>query len=148
MSQPIAEYSKISEHIYLGTNACCLVKFKEELLSLGIRADISLEKERIDAPHGVDFFTWVPVDDHTAPTQDQIKFLAATIDHFVKNNIKMYVHCMNGHGRGPTAVAAYLVYSGLTTDDAFAVIKKSRPEIHPNQEQIEAIRNFEVYLSQ
>jgi protein-tyrosine phosphatase len=55
---------------------------------------------------------------------------------------------MNGHGRGPTAVAAYLVYSGLTTDDAFAVIKKSRPEIHPNQEQIEAIRNFEVYLSQ
>ncbi len=50
------EYDQVTEHIYVGTNQCCIVHFDESLLEAGIRADISLEQERLDTPFGVDFF--------------------------------------------------------------------------------------------
>ena len=48
------EYSKINEYIYIGTNQCCQMHFNKKLLKKGIKADISVEKEKIDATEGVD----------------------------------------------------------------------------------------------
>jgi hypothetical protein len=73
------EYSKITDYIYLGTNQCCQVHFKKSLLKKGIKADISLEKESLDNPIGVDYFLWIPVKDKTAPTQKQLLIGAKTI---------------------------------------------------------------------
>jgi protein-tyrosine phosphatase len=138
------EYNKITEYIYIGTNQCCQLHFKKELLKKGITADISLEKERIDAPFGVDYYLWLPVKDHTAPTQKQLIMGVDFIEDLIKNKIKVYVHCQRGHGRAPTLVAAYLISKGKTVDEAVKYIKKKRPVIHPNTIQKNALKRFSL----
>ncbi len=118
------EYSKITEYIFLGTNQCCQVHFKKSLLKRGIKADISLEKEKLDAPFGVDYFLWLPVLDKKAPTQKQLMVGAKAIKEFVDSKIKVYVHCKRGHGRSPTLVAAYFILKDMETREAIGKIKE------------------------
>lgn len=138
------EYNKIIDYIYLGTNQCCQVHFKKELLNKGIKADISLEKERIDTPFGVDYYLWLPVKDHTAPNLKQFKMGINFIKSLIKNKIKVYVHCQHGHGRAPTLIAAYLISKGKTVNQAIDFIKNKRPAIHLHKIQINALRRFRV----
>lgn len=142
-THPALDYSQITDSIFIGTNQCCQSHFSEELLNKGITADISLEEERMDAPFGVSYYTWIPVKDHTAPTVDQLSFGLATLAKLVSLGIKVYVHCKNGHGRAPTLVAAYLVArEGVSVDEALGRIKKKRPSIHLEQTQIDALLTF------
>ncbi|MBW2965893.1 dual specificity protein phosphatase family protein [Candidatus Woesearchaeota archaeon] len=134
------EYNKITDYIYIGTNQCCQIHFKKELLGKGIKADISLEKERLDAPFGVDYYLWLPVKDHTAPSQKQLIIGVNFIENLIKNKIKVYVHCQRGHGRAPTLVAAYLISKGKTVKQAISLIKKKRSVIHPNKIQINVLK--------
>ena len=83
------DYSRITPSIFLGTNACCHSHFDKMLLKKGIKADISLEKERLDSPLGVDYFLWLPVKDHKAPKQKQLLLGAAAIDVLASNKIKI-----------------------------------------------------------
>ncbi len=138
------EYNKITDYIYLGTNQCCQVHFKKELLKKGIKADISLEKERIDAPFGVDYYLWLPVKDHTAPSQKQLTLGVNFIANLIKNKIKVYIHCQRGHGRAPTLIAAYLISKGKTVEQAVDFIKKKRPVIHPNRIQVNTLKRFKT----
>jgi len=136
------EYDRITDNIYIGSNQCCRVHFEKSLLKKGIKADISLEKKRIDAPFGVDYFLWLPVTDSTAPSQKQLLIGAEIIKNFVDNNVKVYVHCMRGHGRAPTLVAAYFILKGLKTDKAIKKIRAKR-QIHMRTPQIKALRKFD-----
>jgi protein tyrosine phosphatase len=140
------EYSRITDYIYLGTNQCCKSHFKQQLLRKGIKADISLEKERLDAPFGVDYFLWLPVIDKRAPTQKQLLVGARTIKDMVDNKIKVYVHCKRGHGRSPTLVAAYFILKGMTATEAVKKIKKKR-KIHLTLSQTKALKSFEKTMS-
>lgn len=127
----------------IGTNQCCTTHFAESLVeSEGIEANISLEEERLDHPFGVEFFLWLPVTDHTAPTEDQLDFGVMAIEQFVALNKKIYVHCKNGHGRSPTLVAAYLIKTGKTPQEAEAFIKEKRPSMHLEDEQRQALETF------
>ena len=74
------EYNQITPLIYLGSNSCCLIHFKKELLDKGIRADISLEEKRIDAAWGIEYFLWLPTKDHTPPSKHQLKLGVRQID--------------------------------------------------------------------
>ena len=117
--------------------------FEEELLSKGIKADISLEEERLDNPTGVEFFLWLPTTDHTPPSQNSLDLGVQTLALCEKRNMPCYVHCKNGHGRGPTLVAAYLMQSkGLSADDAIALIKERRTSIHLQPSQVEALQSL------
>ncbi len=136
------EYSRITDNIYLGTNQCCRLHFDKSLLKQGIEADISLEKERLDTPFGVKYFLWLPVKDHTAPTQSQLKVGAYTIKSLVDNNVKLYVHCKRGHGRSPTLVAAYFILEGMTAKEAIKTVKQKRG-IHLRASQIKALEKFQ-----
>lgn len=136
------DYDQISDQIFLGTNMCCQVGFSRELLNKGITGDISVEKERIDNPKGADYFLWLPVEDHQAPTRKQMDLGVQTIDFFVKNNIKFYCHCKYGHGRAPTLIAAYLISRGMSVAQALDFIKKKRPSIHLQKVQIQALEKF------
>lgn len=140
---PPFEYNQITENIFLGTNACCIDHFKTELLEKGITADISLEKERLDASFGVDVFLWLPTIDHTPPTQKQFNTGVDTIASLIKSGYKIYIHCKNGHGRAPTLTAAYLITMGMTADEAIARIKEKRPVIHLEESQIAALHEFQ-----
>ena len=137
------EYNQITKYIYLGTNQCCQMHFNKKLLKKGIKADISLEKERLDSPYGVSYFLWLPVTDKKAPTQKQLLIGAKTIKNFVDNKIKVYVHCQRGHSRAPTLVAAYFILKGLTTNQAIKKVRNKR-KIHQTLAQIKALRKFEL----
>lgn len=136
------EYDHITDGIFIGTNQCCQTHFDERLKKEGLTADISLEKDRLDAPFGVDFYVWLPVEDHTAPTFDQFDFGVAVLEKLIAMKRKVYVHCKNGHGRAPTLVAAYLMKKGKSSEEAVALIKSKRPVIHLQDVQIEALKKW------
>lgn len=138
----ITNYSQINEFIFLGSNFCCRTHFSQELLSKGITTDISLEDERIDAPAGVKAYLWLPVKDHFAPTKYQFYLGIQTIDYALKNRQKVYIHCMNGHGRGPTLTIAYFIYKGMKPKEAHDFVKEKRPEVHLEEDQLEALQDF------
>lgn len=136
------EYSYITDGIYIGTNRCCQTHFDEKLKQEGITVDMSLEEGRVDTPLGVDFYIWIPIKNHTAPTSEQLEFGIATLEKFVAMKKKVYVHCKNGHGRAPTIVAAYLIKKGKSVDEAIDFIKAKRPTIHLEKVQKEALIEF------
>ncbi|MFZ1971054.1 MAG: dual specificity protein phosphatase family protein [Candidatus Nanoarchaeia archaeon] len=140
--KPIFEYSKITEYIYIGTNQCCWMHFKNSLIKKGVKADISLEKIRLDQPFGVEYYLWLPTKDHEAPTFKQLSLGTDFIRQLVDKKIKIFVHCKNGHGRAPTLVAAYLISTGKSVNESIELIKMKRPVIHPTKVQIAALKNF------
>ncbi|MAZ41074.1 hypothetical protein CL654_03070 [bacterium] len=137
------EYNEITESIFLGTTVCCQTHFEEDLLAKGITTDISLQEETMDFPLGVEYYSWIPVKDNSAPTQDQFDLGVATIDSILAKDKKVYVHCKFGHGRGPSLVIAYLVYCGDSVEDAIEKVKEKRPVIHPNEIQVKALKEYE-----
>ena len=140
---PIFEYNKITSDIFIGTNQCCRIHFNKELVKNSVKADLSLEENKIDNPFGVDYFLWLPTKDHRASTIKQLFIGASFIDQLVKNKIKVYVHCQNGHGRAPTLVAAYFITKGMTAEEALSLIKNRRKSIHPNKHQKATLKSFE-----
>lgn len=136
------EYSKITDLVYIGNSLCCTVHFEQKLINKGIRADISLDEEHLDSPWGAEFFLWLPVKDKTAPNQEQLRVGVTTLTELVNNHIPTIVHCHNGHGRAPTLVAAYLIKQGSTVDESILQIKKARPAIHLEDEQMDALKKF------
>ena len=113
-----------------------------KLLMKGVRADISLEEKRVDSPKGVTHFLWLPVKDHHAPKPSQFQMGVACLHCCVANKINVYVHCEHGHGRAPTLVAAYLIFTGMKVDEAIAYIKKRRPTMHVTKRQLAALRRY------
>lgn len=136
------EYNYIADGIYIGTNQCCPTHFDEALKKLGITADISLEEERLDAPFGVDLYTWIPVKNHLPPNPDQMEFGVTTLEKLVAMGKKIYVHCKNGHGRAPTLVSAYFIRKGKSPEEAEIFIKSKRPTMHLEDAQREALSTF------
>ncbi|PIN73930.1 protein phosphatase [Candidatus Woesearchaeota archaeon CG10_big_fil_rev_8_21_14_0_10_45_16] len=140
------EYSQITPNIYVGTNMCCQTHFKKVLVKKGISADISLEQERVDKPFGVSYYCWLPTKDHTPPDRKQLLIGVQLLTSLISHKEKAYVHCQRGHGRAPTLVAAYLISQGKSVEDAIDLIKKKRPSIHLEKNQILALKRFGKFL--
>jgi protein-tyrosine phosphatase len=140
------DYNRISNEIFIGTNMCCQFGFSKELLSKGVHADISLEKDRTDAPDGVDYFLWLPTENRTPPSPNALEIGATFIDFVVRKKIKTFIHCKNGHGRAPTLFAAYLISRGMGVQEAIKSIASKRPTIHPVASQIRALKKFKAGL--
>ncbi len=141
------DYDKISDEVFIGTNMCCQVGFNRELLTKNVRADISLEEVRVDAPMGVDYFLWLPTKNHEAPIADKLTLGVQTLDFLISRKIKVYIHCKNGHGRAPTLYIAYLIkFKEMDVDEAIKYLKNKRPTIHFNENQINALRSFKNSL--
>lgn len=141
------DYSQITPLILIGKNACCTTHFDEALTARGVRADLSLEKERIDRPYGVDMFLWLPTEDHKAMTHEKADLGIRTLAFFEEHNIPCYVHCKNGHGRAPMLVAAYFMAKrSMTADEALAAVKERRPAAHLQDEQLAFLRELNISL--
>ncbi len=136
------EYSKITEHIYIGTNMCCQTHFKKSLIKKGIKADISLEDIKLDQPFGVDCYLWLPTKDNNPSSIKQLQAGTAFLKELKKQKVKCYVHCQRGHGRAPTLVAAFFISEGMKAEEAVNFIKKRRESIHPNKRQISVLKKF------
>ncbi len=137
------EYNQITKYIYIGSNACCKVHFSGKLLRKGIKADLSLEDERIEQPWGVKYFLWLPAKNHFPPAIEQMHAGAVFLQEMLSHRIKTYVHCQRGHGRAPTLVAAYLITQGMSAEKAVKFISRKRPAVHLDRIQKEALEKFE-----
>lgn len=137
------DYNYIDQGIYIGTNQCCQTHFDEELINDGVTEDISLEKEHIDAPYGVNSYLWLPVADDTPPSLDQLKIGVNAIEELISLDKKVYVHCKNGHGRAPTLVSAYFIKSrNIAPKEAISLIKSKRPTIHLQDSQVKILETY------
>lgn len=140
------DYSQVSDDVFIGTNMCCQFGFAKELLTKGVRADISLEEDTVDAPLGVDYFVWLPTVDGEAPVPDKLALGVETLEFLSSRHIKTFIHCKNGHGRAPTLFAAYLIKQGMTIDAAVSLLKEKRPVIHFSESQMKGLQAFEASL--
>jgi hypothetical protein len=140
-------YNKIDDFMFAGNNLCCQSQFDKELLAKGIYADISLEAERMDNPRGVKYFFWFPWKEDTAPSLELMDLALRVIDDLIAHNIKMYVHCRNGHGRTSTFLLSYFMRkNNIGAEEALAMLKERRPSSHINGVQRQFIYEFEKSL--
>jgi hypothetical protein len=139
---PPFEYSVITDQIFLGTNACCVVHFDDSLVEAGVRADISLEQEKLDAAEGAEYFLWLPTKDHTAVDMAKLRVGTHTMRELINSGEKIYVHCRNGHGRGPSLVIAYFILMGDDYETAYKKVKTKRSVIHLDDVQVDRLKEF------
>ncbi len=140
------DYDQINSDVIIGSNACCQVGFNRELLTKNVKADISLEDVRIDAPAGADYFLWLPTKNHEAPAPDKLALGVQTLNFFIKRKIKVYIHCKFGRGRAPTLFAAYLVHKGMGVAEAIQYLKSKRSSIHLTEHQVNALNLYKNSL--
>lgn len=138
--------SRIGSYIYLGGQ-----HYRHGLgrmARLGISASVSLRETADDASQDVALarHLWLPTADDTPPTAEDLRAASAFIAEALAEGRGVYVHCFSGVGRAATTVAAYLVSTGLTPDQAWATIRRTRPFVRPNSIQMEAVDGFRRQL--
>jgi len=114
------------------------------LAARGVTAVVNLRAEFDDNAAGIapSRYLYLPaVDDH-APTLEQLGQAAAFIAEEVAEGGGVYVHCGAGIGRAPLTAAAYLVSTGLTPEQAWALIRAARPFIRPKPNQVAQVERF------
>ena len=81
------------------------------------------------------------------PTFETMVSLSKAMDKEVRNGKKVFVHCHQGIYRGPTIAAAYLIYKGMSTQEAIKQIRDRRPSALPgiknSQKLVPALNSFE-----
>ncbi len=88
----------------------------------------------------------VPIEDFTAPTQDQIDELVAAVDARLAAGEPVGIHCHGGLGRTGTMLASWFVWTGQTGDEAIEHVRELRPGSIETLEQEDAIREYEQRL--
>ncbi len=70
-------------------------------------------------------YLWLPVTDHTDPPPEQLLIGTQFIAAAVRTDQRVLVHCKMGIGRSPTMVAAYLVWSGQSLNQAIYIVTQA-----------------------
>ncbi len=145
--EPVWRYSWITPNILLGAQPAR--RLWRKLSDLGVTAVVNMrhefdyQKEIGNTP--VDYL-YLPTEDNTPPSLEHLKRGASFIKLHVDRGGKVYIHCWEGLGRGPTMVATHFVALGDTPDEAWAKIKRVRPFIRPTQTQRERLTEYAAIL--
>jgi protein-tyrosine phosphatase len=138
---PRLKYAQITTNLYLG-GQYKLSSF-ENLKKVGITAVVNMRTKSVHLQPLKDFnYLHLPTPDHHAPTQQQLKDGVLFIKQQIDAGGKVYIHCRFGEGRGPTMALAYLIFTGLSLEEAMDTVIKVRPFIRPTPSQIEALQKF------
>lgn len=110
----------------------------------GITASVSLRRTVDDEGRGValERHLWLPTADDTPPTLHQLAEASEFIEDARREGRAVYVHCASGVGRAPTTAAAYLVSLGLAPQEAWQLIRRTRPFVRPKAAQVEQVELF------
>jgi len=145
MGMPTLKRCQITADLFLGSqyNLVGLRKMK----SLGITAIINMREHSVYSEAQYEGFSYLhlPTVDNTPPYLALLIKGADFADREIKKGGKVYIHCRQGLGRGPTMTIAYLLSTGLTYDDAFMLIKKVRTFINPRPSQIKRLKELETF---
>jgi atypical dual specificity phosphatase len=115
------------------------------LRSQGIQILLSLSEEpaRRDWVNDAGLMAFhEPIDDFTAPSQEQLARCLSVIERAHQQEMGVAVHCGAGKGRTGTVLAAWFVSQGMEAEKAVAKIRQLRPGSIETDEQIEAVREF------
>lgn len=117
----------VADRVAVGGIAVSPANWKELVEETEISAVINLCSEHQDSfvPPMPTAYLWLPADDHSDPTPEQLLLGAQFIDTAVRNGQTVLVHCKMGIGRSPTLAAAYLILTGLSVDEAIRRIEGS-----------------------
>ncbi|MBM0740575.1 dual specificity protein phosphatase family protein [Phormidium sp. CLA17] len=101
-----------------------------ELKAAGVGAIVSV----MDDPSNLDLYEqagishlWLPTKGGTAPTSEQIYELQSFVDQHNQSGNAIAVHCTSGNRRTGTMLAAYLIQSGSSFDEAMQMIQTANP---------------------
>jgi hypothetical protein len=145
---PTLKRSQITANLFLGSqyNLLGLQKLK----ALGVTAIINMRVHSVYSQAQYEGFHYLhlPTPDNTPPATADLIRGAEFAGKEIKNGGIVYIHCRQGLGRGPTMTIAYLISTGLTYNDAYALVKKVRTFIHPQAEQTQRLKELEQYYQQ
>jgi protein-tyrosine phosphatase len=110
----------ITDQVAIGGAAITPDSWRELVDKLKITVIVNLRGEYQDtfSPPNPMAYLWLPAEDHTDPTSEQLWLGVQFIDTAVKANQRVLIHCKMGIGRSPTLAAAYLVWTGLSAEEA------------------------------
>lgn len=145
MGIPTLKRSQVTANLFLGGqyNLRGLRKLKQ----MGITGIINMRVHSIykEAQYEGLHYLHLPTPDNTPPALDDLVKGADFAHNEINNNGKVYIHCRQGLGRGPSMAIAYLLKMGATYEDAFATVKKVRTFINPRPLQIKRLKELEAY---
>jgi atypical dual specificity phosphatase len=84
----------------------------------------------------------VPIEDMTAPTQEDLDRAISAILKAQESGMGVAVHCAAGQGRTGTVIACYFVAKGDSAGVAIHKIRRLRPGSIETEEQVDAVHEF------
>lgn len=140
---PNYSYSKVAPKLFVGgqykANAYGL------LSSWGIKAVVNMRQVKdINVPDDFSVLQ-LKTKDWTPPTIEDLRRGVEFIDDHILKDEGVYIHCRLGEGRGPSMAAAYLVYKGMTAEEAVDSIRLHRPMARLNKKQKQQLANWQKY---
>lgn len=145
---PTLRRSQITANLFLGSQYT-LVGL-QKLKALGVTAIVNMRENPVFSESQYEGFHYLhlPTIDNTPPPLEVLIKGAEFVTREIQSGGKVYVHCRQGLGRGPTMAIAYLISTGLTFNDAFVLVKSVRTFINPRRTQIERLKELEQYYSE
>jgi atypical dual specificity phosphatase len=116
-----------------------------ELKAAGVGAIVSV----MDDPSNLDLYEqvgiphrWLPTKGGTPPSPEQIQELQSFVDEQNRLGYGVAVHCTNGRRRTGTMLAAYLIQSGLTFDQAMQTLLAVKPDVELREAQVSFLQSL------
>lgn len=97
------------------------------------------------AAHGIELIH-MPVKDFTAPSQRQLFSFLQQAEAAIEDGKSVGVHCLGGHGRTGTFLAAWFIHEGMSADEALSEIRRLRPGSVETATQEQALQELEQQL--
>lgn len=121
-----------------------------QLVEQGVSVVVSLQAERHDEdafgeiqPDG---YLRLPTIDHSIPTLAQLRMGAAFIDEAVRAGKMVLIHCHAGVGRSALLCTCYLVYTGMSVEEAWRTVKAKRTVAFLNSRQQAMLEQFSATI--
>lgn len=95
----------------------------------------AMAKEHIELLH-------LPTPDTYPLSVEQLRQGAAWVQERMQNGGRVLIHCEHGVGRSVLLTCAVLVYGGMNTQDALALVQEKRWQASPNHRQVVRLKEF------
>lgn len=116
-----------------------------QLKAAGIGAIVSVmdDSENLDLYQQANLnYHWLPTKGGNAPTVEQIQVLQAFIKQQNQLGKAVAVHCTSGNRRTGTMLAAYLILTGKSYDDAMQIVQTANPNAELREAQLTFLQSL------